>query len=92
MKYLYEKIDSKTIIQKIIITDIEYFNTNNICFFQRQGTTINIDFDKINNYIENNELNKIIFEITGMKFIKANQENLKDRIYNNTIQYLKNVN
>ena len=30
-------------------------------------------------------------EITGMKFIKAPQENLKNRIYNNTIQYLKNV-
>ncbi len=30
-------------------------------------------------------------EITGLKFKKEPQEDLVNRIYNNTIQYLKNV-
>ena len=52
----------------------------------------NIDYNSIDFVNQISERYILLYEeITGLKFKKEPQEDLTNRIYNNTIQYLKNV-
>jgi len=86
----YAELLSKGLPQKQLSKEFvrEWLISNN--FIGLEGQTIpNMTDEFIKEISERYIL--LYEEITGLKFMKAPQENIKDRIYNNTIQFLQNV-